>query len=137
MRIANHGDGAYYYIDRLAEADRVLTKELTTTLTTVARDVKIQVEFNPAKVARYRLIAYANRQLQAKDFTDDEVDADDLGAGEEVTALYQIEPGAAAADPRAKMRYQAVSAAPKMDWWRPQRRVRSVLALVSRRSTRL
>lgn len=104
--ITNHGDGNYFYIDRLAEAERVLARDLTSTLVTVARDVKVQIEFNPAKVARYRLIAYSNRKLADEDFADDEIDAGDLGAGSEVTALYQIEPGPALAAARPELRYQ-------------------------------
>lgn len=89
-RLADSGDGAYAYIDTLNEARKVLVDELESTLLTVARDVKIQLEFNPALVAEYRLIGYANRLLANEDFTDDRVDAGEIGAGHAVTALYEI-----------------------------------------------
>ncbi len=115
-RITNRGNGGYFYIDNLAEAKRVLCEEMTETLVTVAGDVKIQVEFNPAKIARFRLIAYSNRQLEAEDFSDDEVDAGEIGAGGEVTALYQIELGPAAAED-AGLRYQArTDLVPSEEW---------------------
>ncbi len=95
-QLADHGNGNYYYLDRLDEARRVLVSELAGTLFTIAKDVKIQVEFNPEKVASYRLIGYENRMLTAEDFTDDRKDAGELGAGHSVTALYEIVPGRAA-----------------------------------------
>lgn len=91
-RIADHGNGIYAYIDSLLEARKVLVSEMGGTLLTVARDVKLQVEFNPAQVLAYRLIGYENRLLEAEDFNDDARDAGDLGAGHSVTALYEVIP---------------------------------------------
>ncbi len=90
--LANKGNGHYAYIDNLLEARKVLVQELGATLLTVARDVKLQVEFNPARVAAYRLVGYENRLLNDEDFNDDTKDAGDLGAGHIVTALYEIVP---------------------------------------------
>ena len=104
-RIAGHGDGNYYYIDSELEARRVLVDKLQRSLTTVAKDVKIQVEFNPRQVAAYRLLGYQTRRLAAEDFKDDRKDAGDLGAGQVVTALYEIQPGQAGEDATA-LRYQ-------------------------------
>lgn len=89
-RLADAGDGNYAYIDSLSEAQKVLVREAGATLTTIARDVKIQLEFNPAQVAEYRLIGYENRQLRREDFSNDQIDAGDIGAGHRVTALYEI-----------------------------------------------
>ena len=91
-RLAGHGNGNYAYIDTLLEARRVLVEQLGGTLLTVARDVKLQVEFNPAQVKAYRLIGYENRRLRDQEFNDDRKDAGDLGAGHSVTALYEIVP---------------------------------------------
>lgn len=91
-KISNKGNGTYAYIDGLKEAQRVLTQEATGTLFTIAKDVKIQVEFNPAKVANYRLVGYENRVLANEDFNDDKKDAGEIGAGHTVTALYEIVP---------------------------------------------
>jgi Ca-activated chloride channel family protein len=91
-KLADKGNGNYAYIDSILEAKKVLVKEIGATLLTIAKDVKIQVEFNPAKVAAYRLIGYENRQLQAQDFSDDTKDAGELGAGHSVTALYEVIP---------------------------------------------
>jgi Ca-activated chloride channel family protein len=90
--ITNEGNGNYYYIDGEAEARRVFQQKLTGTLVTIAKDVKIQVEFNPGKVKAYRLIGYANRILRHEDFNNDKVDAGDIGAGHTVTAFYEIVP---------------------------------------------
>ena len=90
--IADHGNGNYAYIDGLAEARKVLVHEMGGTLLAVAKDVKLQVEFNPAHVQAYRLIGYENRLLAAEDFNDDAKDAGELGAGHTVTALYEIVP---------------------------------------------
>jgi Ca-activated chloride channel family protein len=90
--LANHGNGNYYYIDSAFEAQRVLVEELGSTLQTIAKDVKIQVEFNPAEVAAYRLIGYVNRKLEDEEFSDDSTDAGELGAGHSVTALYDVIP---------------------------------------------
>lgn len=89
-QIADVGDGAYSYIDNLMEGHKVLVNELTSTLATIARDVKVQIEFNPAVVKEYRLIGYENRQLAREDFNNDQVDAGDIGAGHTVTALYEL-----------------------------------------------
>ncbi len=91
-QLADHGNGNYAYIDSLREARRVLVGEAGSTLVTIAKDVKVQVEFNPRKVAAYRLIGYENRALRAEDFNDDRKDAGDIGAGHRVTALYEIVP---------------------------------------------
>ncbi len=95
-QIANKGNGEYYYIDCAKEGRRVLVDKLSSTLVNVAKDVKIQVDFNPAKVDSYRLIGYANRRMKAQDFRDDKKDAGEIGAGHTVTALYQIVPAGAA-----------------------------------------
>ena len=91
-QIADAGDGNYSYIDNEKEAKKVLQQQLTSTLATVAQDVKIQVEFNPATVKEYRLVGYTNRTLRNEDFNNDRVDAGDIGAGHSVTALYEIIP---------------------------------------------
>ncbi len=91
-KLADRGNGNYAYIDTLHEARKVLVKEAGATLVTVAKDVKLQVEFNPATVAGYRLIGYENRMLRDQDFNDDKKDAGDIGAGHTVTALYEIVP---------------------------------------------
>jgi Ca-activated chloride channel family protein len=91
-RIADHGNGNYAYIDTPREAQKVLDQELASTLFTIAHDVKIQVEFNPNYVSEYRLIGYENRALREQDFDNDAVDAGDIGAGHQVTALYEIVP---------------------------------------------
>ncbi|NEO61064.1 MAG: DUF3520 domain-containing protein, partial [Moorea sp. SIO4G2] len=91
-KIANKGNGNYAYIDNELEAKKVLVNEIGATLLTIAKDVKIQVEFNPAKVQAYRLIGYENRRLKDEDFNDDTKDAGELGAGHTVTALYEIIP---------------------------------------------
>ncbi len=91
-QLANKGNGNYAYIDSLLEAKKVLVSEMGATLLTIAKDVKIQVEFNPAKVQAYRLIGYENRRLRDQDFNDDTKDAGELGAGHAVTALYEIIP---------------------------------------------
>ena len=94
--LADHGNGNYAYIDDIGEARKALVEEMSGTLHTLARDVKIQVEWDPARVASYRLIGYENRALAARDFRDDRKDAGDLGAGHSVTALYEIVPRGAA-----------------------------------------
>ena len=90
--LADNGDGNYHYIDTMFEAKKVLVDEMGGTLITVAKDVKIQVEFNPRYVAGYRLIGYENRLLNKEDFNDDKVDAGEIGSGHSVTALYEIIP---------------------------------------------
>ena len=93
--LADKGNGNYAYIDSLLEAKKVLVKEMSGTLFTLANDVKIQVEFNPARVAAYRLIGYENRALADEDFNDDSKDAGEIGVGHRVTALYEIVPAGA------------------------------------------
>ena len=91
-QLADAGDGNYAYIDSLREARKVLVDQLSSTLAVVARDVKLQVEFNPAQVSEYRLLGYENRALKREDFNNDKVDAGEIGAGHTVTALYEIVP---------------------------------------------
>ena len=91
-RIADLGNGNYAYIDSAMEAQKVLDDELSASLFTIAKDVKVQVEFNPAQVGQYRLIGYENRALAEEDFDNDAVDAGDIGAGHQVTALYEVVP---------------------------------------------
>lgn len=91
-QVSNQGNGTYAMIDSEPEARRVMTEQLSGTLMTVAKDVKIQVEFNPAKVHSYRLIGYENRRLAAADFNNDKKDAGEIGAGHRATALYEIVP---------------------------------------------
>ncbi|MEO1212433.1 MAG: von Willebrand factor type A domain-containing protein [Bacteroidota bacterium] len=91
-RIADHGNGNYAYIDNLLEAKKVLVNEMSGTLYTIAKDVKLQIEFNPQYVKSYRLIGYENRMLEKEDFNDDTKDAGEMGAGHTVTALYEIVP---------------------------------------------
>jgi len=88
--LADNGNGVYAYIDGVREARKVLVEQLTGSTVTIAKDVKIQVEFNPAQVASYRLLGYENRALAARDFRDDAKDAGEIGAGHSVTALYEI-----------------------------------------------
>ena len=105
--IADNGNGNSHYVDGLLEARKVLIEEMGGTILTLAKDVKLQVEFNPARVAGYRLIGYENRLLADEDFNDDTKDAGELGAGHTVTALYEVVP-AGTAVPRAinELRYQ-------------------------------
>ena len=100
--ISNKGNGNYFHIDSLKEARQVFLHDLPSTIMTIAKDVKIQVEFNPARVEEYRLIGYANRILEAEDFDNDAIDAGEIGAGHRVTALYELVPSGAAPD----LRYQ-------------------------------
>ena len=112
QRLAQHGNGNYAYIDSVTEARRALVDGLGATLLTVADDVKLQVEFNPARVKGYRLIGYENRRLRRDEFDNDERDAGDLGAGHTVTALYEIVPAGSSEDvpAAAPLRYQRVEA---------------------------
>ncbi|MBX3470002.1 MAG: VWA domain-containing protein [Planctomycetes bacterium] len=100
--LANKGNGHYAVIDDLRQARRALVEELTGTLVTIAKDVKVQVAWNPAKVRRYRLLGYENRLLAAEDFVDDRKDGGEIGAGHRVTALYEVEP-VDGADPTADL----------------------------------
>lgn len=105
--LANKGNGNYAYIDSAMEAKKVLVTEMGGTLFTIAKDVKLQVEFNPAQVASYRLIGYENRALRAEDFNDDKKDAGEIGAGHSVTALYEIVPAGKGAKPAVDpLKYQ-------------------------------
>ncbi|MBC8083582.1 MAG: DUF3520 domain-containing protein, partial [Hymenobacter sp.] len=90
--LADKGNGNYAYLDNLDEARRVLVRQFGGTLFTLAKDVKLQVEFNPARVREYRLIGYENRTLAAEDFNNDRKDAGEMGAGHTVTALYEVVP---------------------------------------------
>lgn len=112
-KLTNSGDGNYFYLDSLREGQKVFQEGLTGTIQTIAKDVKIQVEFNPGKVGRYRLIGYANRRLKDEDFKNDKVDAGDIGAGHRVTALYEIVPaGVMVAN---DLKYQKVKEELKLD----------------------
>lgn len=105
--LADHGNGNYSYIDCEAEAEKVLREELFSTLYTVAKDVKFQVEFNPAAVQGYRLIGYENRKMAAEDFADDKKDGGEVGSGQTVTVLYEVLPvGSAEEAPVVASRYQ-------------------------------
>ena len=110
--LADRGNGNYAYIDSIREARKVLVEEMESTLVTIAKDVKIQVEFNPAEVAAYRLLGYENRALENQDFNDDTVDAGEIGAGHTVTALFEIVPVGVAIDLPGvdPLRYQAALA---------------------------
>ena len=115
-QMADHGNGNYAYIDELAEARRVLVSERAGTLFTLAKDVKLQVEFNPEHVYAYRLIGYENRMLASEDFNDDVKDAGEMGAGHTVTALYEIVPVGAQSDVQIgavdPLRYQRARGGP-------------------------
>ena len=104
--LADHGNGNYAYIDTLREAEKVLVRELGGTLYTIANDVKIQIEFNPAHVQAYRLLGYENRTLNPEDFADDAKDAGELGAGHTVTFLYEIVPPGDDLVQTGSLRYQ-------------------------------
>lgn len=112
-RISNDAEGNYGFIDTIGEAQKVLVDQLSGTLVTVAKDVKIQIEFNPAVVSSYRLIGYENRLLAKEDFNDDTKDAGEIGAGHRVTALYEIVPAgktpASLAPPVDALKYQSDS----------------------------
>lgn len=100
-QLADDGDGFYSYVDTLEQARRVFVDQLTSTLLTIAKDAKIQVEFNPETVEQYRLVGYENRKVKDDDFRDDDVDAGEVGAGHSVTALYELEMVEDASDPDA------------------------------------
>lgn len=105
-QIANNGNGEYYYIDSFKEGKRVLVDKMNSTLVTIAKDVKIQVDFNPRKVGSYRLIGYANRKMKAEDFRNDEKDAGEIGAGHTITALYEITPPGSGNQNDVKSKYR-------------------------------
>ena len=106
-QIADVGNGNYAYIDTLNEAQKVLVDELSATMLTIAKDVKIQIEFNPAVVAEYRLLGYENRVLNREDFNNDKVDAGEIGAGHTVTAIYEIALVGGNGERIEALRYQA------------------------------
>ena len=107
QELADRGNGNHAYIDNIMEAKKVLVNEITSTLFTIAKDVKIQVEFNPVKIGSYRLIGYENRKLEDKDFKDDSKDAGEIGAGHTVTALYEVVPvGKGNEDAQYDLKYQ-------------------------------
>jgi len=106
QRLAQAGNGNAAYIDSLLEARKAMSEELSSTMFPIADDVKIQVEFNPARVAEYRLIGYETRMLKREDFNDDKVDAGDIGAGHTVTAIYEITPVGAKRRQLDPLRYQ-------------------------------
>ena len=110
-KLADHGNGNYAYIDSLREARKVLVEQISGTLLTVAKDVKFQVEFNPARAKAYRLIGYENRILRPEEFNDDKKDAGDIGAGISVTALYEVIPAGSPEETPGvdELRYQRVS----------------------------
>ncbi|MEO6096910.1 MAG: VWA domain-containing protein [Fibrobacteria bacterium] len=105
-QIADKGNGNYFYIDNINEGRKVLVEKMTGTLYAIAKDVKLQIEFNPAQVKSYRLLGYENRLLAAEDFNDDRKDAGELGAGTNVTALYEIVPSAPARPKVDPLKYQ-------------------------------
>lgn len=107
--LADKGNGNYAYIDNIREAKKVLVDDMTKTLFTVANDVKLQIEFNPQHVSQYRLVGYENRVLQAEDFADDTKDAGELGAGQSVTAFYELVMTSDEPETEEQLRYQAVS----------------------------
>jgi len=111
--LADKGNGNYGYIDTLNEARKVFVEQISGTLVTIAKDVKIQVEFNPSKVAGYRLIGYENRLLNNEDFKDDKKDAGEIGAGHTVTALYEIVPKGESLPGLDKLKYQKPILKPK------------------------
>jgi len=110
--LADKGNGNYAYLDNLDEAGRVLVAQFGGTLFTVAKDVKLQIEFNPARVANYRLVGYENRLLEAEDFNNDRKDAGELGAGHTVTALYELVPVGSAQPLIDDLKYQPAKATP-------------------------
>jgi Ca-activated chloride channel family protein len=105
--LAQNGNGQAAYIDTLSEAQKVLVDQLGGALFPIANDVKIQVEFNPATVSEYRLIGYETRALNREDFNNDKVDAGDIGAGHQVTAIYEVTPTGSAAERNDPLRYGA------------------------------
>ena len=113
QRLAQNGDGNAAYIDTLSEARKVLLEEASSTLVTIAKDVKILVEFSPAAVSEYRLIGYETRMLAREDFRNDKVDAGDIGAGHTVTAIYELIPAGSDGERVAPLRYGDDDATPK------------------------
>lgn len=116
--LADNGNGNYSYIDSMLEAKKVLVEEMGGTLFTVAKDVKLQVEFNPAMIKGYRLVGYENRMLNTEDFNDDTKDAGEIGAGHRVTALYElIETGSGQEIPRSDLKYQSGGGMKESNEW--------------------
>lgn len=103
QKLADKGNGNYAYLDSVEEARKVLVRQINGTLVTIAKDVKIQVEFNPAQVASYRLVGYEKRMLRKEDFNNDKIDAGEIGAGHTVTALYEVVPAGAEPNPAASV----------------------------------
>jgi Ca-activated chloride channel family protein len=103
QKLADRGNGNYAYLDSIEEARKVLVQQINGTLVTIAKDVKVQVEFNPARVVSYRLIGCEKRILQKDDFKDDKIDAGEIGAGRTVTALYEVVPVGGQPDPAASV----------------------------------
>ena len=116
QRLAQNGNGNAAYIDTLSEARKVLHEEASSTLVTIASDVKIQIEFNPAAVSEYRLIGYETRMLAREDFRNDRIDAGDIGAGHTVTAIYELIPTGSDGERIAPSRYADDAAAPKSEF---------------------
>ncbi|MBQ6887719.1 MAG: VWA domain-containing protein [Lachnospiraceae bacterium] len=114
--LADNGNGNYAYIDSLGEAKKVLVEEMGSTLVTVAKDVKLQVEFNPEKVSEYRLIGYENRRLDVQDFEDDTKDAGEIGAGHTVTALYEIVPTVEGDEVESDLKYSETVTNGSNEW---------------------
>ena len=114
--LADTGNGNYAYIDCVQEAEKVLVSQMGGTLYTIAKDVKLQVEFNPAAVASYRLVGYENRIMDAEDFDDDTKDAGELGSGHRVTAIYEIVPAEDGGSSADGLKYQEASTSPSDDW---------------------
>jgi Ca-activated chloride channel family protein len=110
--LAQNGNGIAAYIDTLGEAEKVLVQEATASLFTIAKDVKIQVEFNPATISEYRLIGYETRHLNNEDFNNDRVDAGDIGSGHTVTAIYEMTPKGAPGQTNDPLRYKTDTAKP-------------------------
>jgi Ca-activated chloride channel family protein len=110
--IADKGNGNYSYIDNLMEAKKVFVSEFGSTLYTIAKDVKIQIEFNPAYVKEYRLVGYENRLLNEEDFENDKKDAGEMGAGHSVTALYEIVPANREGESGRQLKYQKTEVSP-------------------------
>ena len=106
--LADKGNGNYAYIDSLREAEKVFSTQLTSTLLTIAKDVKLQLEFNPVHVRAYRLVGYENRVLAREDFANDKIDAGELGAGHQVTALYEVILGNSVPQERSDLKYSTV-----------------------------
>ena len=136
-QLANKGDGNNFYIDSQAQAQRVFVEELGGSMLTIARDVKIQVEFNPAVVSAYRLVGYENRDIADKDFRNDRVDAGEVGSGHDVTAIYDVilKDGYASDLATVRMRWEAPGAdkaAQEQAWALPARALHTANAMAQR-----